>query len=199
VLDEPAVVVLAATAAAVFLLLEVALPTVGLAGTAGGALGILAAWGADRQGEPWWPLLGVVAAVTVWGVLIARHRHPLQAQIVAAVLFAGGAFGYAASTSDAPAAITAAVATVALAGFAFPRIAAGADRLTGAPPQMGMESLVGTRATVAQWEGRAGKVTISGTLWSASGPADLTPGDTVVVAATAGLVLEVEGVASAHG
>jgi len=199
VLDEPAVVLLAATGATIFLLLEVALPTVGLAGTAGLALAALAAWGADRQGDQWWPLLGVAAAITVWGVLIARHRHPAWGQAAAAALFAGGALGYAASTSDAPATITAVVATAILAGAAFPRIAAGADRLLGAPPAVGMESLVGTTATVAQWDGTAGKVTVGGTLWSATGPEGLTPGEAVVVTEAAGFVLKVEGIASRHG
>ena len=197
-LEEPAVVILAATAAAIFLLLEVALPTVGLAGTIGTALALLAAWGADRQGDPWWPLLGVVAAVTVWGVLVALHRNPVQAQVAAAALFAGGALGYAISTGDLPGAITGLVATGVLVTV-YPRIAAAADRLATAPPQVGMESLVGTTATVVQWDGVAGKVTVTGTLWSATGPDGLAPGDAVVVTATTGLALQVDRIASRHG
>lgn len=198
-LDEPAVVLVAAAAAAIFLLLEVALPTAGLAGTAGIALAGLAAWGAERQGDQWWPLLAIAAAVSIWGVLIARHRHPLSSQGVAAAFFAAGGLGYAISTGDAPAAVAAVLATALLAGAAFPRIAAGADRLVGAPPQVGMEALVGVTAMVTEWEGTAGKVTVSGTLWSATGPAGLQPGDTVRVIEVAGFALKIEGVASRHG
>lgn len=200
-LDEPAVVLLAATAAAVFLLLEVALPTVGLAGTAGIALAALAAWGAERhaEGDEWWPLLGVVTAVAVWGVLIAVHRHPVQAQVAAAVLFGGGALGYAATTGDAPAAAAAVVATPLLAAFAFPRLARASERLLGAPPQVGMDAMVGAAATVASWEGDRGRVTLEGTLWNAEGPAGLEAGAPVVVTGTTGLSLRVDAVPSRHG
>lgn len=197
-LDEPAVVLVAATAAAILLLLEVALPTVGLAGTAGIALAALAAWGAERQGDDWWPLLGVVAAVSVWGVLVAVHRHPLKVQLVAAALFASGALGYATTTGDSPAAVTAVVATGLLSGVAFPRIAGAAERLLGAPPQVGMEAMVGATATVNAWADGRGEVVLEGSLWSAEGPADLVPGDRVVVTETTGLSLRVDALASRH-
>lgn len=197
--DEPAVVLLAAAAAAAFLLAEVALPTFGLAGAAGGALALLAAWGAGEQGDAWWPLLGVVAAVVVWGVLVARHRRTVASQAIAAELFLFGGLGYAGTTGDMPAAVTAVVTTALLAGLAFPRIAAGADDLNAAPPQVGMESLVGAAAVVAGWEGTGGKVSVTGTLWSATGPSGLQPGDEVVIVATSGLSVKVEGVASRHG
>src|SRR5207237_5663441 len=87
VLDQPAVVLLAAAASVVFLLLEVALPTVGLAGSTGLALCALAVWGIHRQDADWWPLLGVAAAVVVWGVLIAMHRRTTSGQMTAAALF----------------------------------------------------------------------------------------------------------------
>ena len=200
-LDEPAVVILAATAAAIFLLLEVALPTVGLAGTAGVALAALAAWGATQhaEGDEWWPLLGVVTAVATWGVLIAVHRHPMWAQTAAAALFAGGALGYAATTADAPAAGAAVVATPLLAVLAFPRLARASERLLDAPPQVGMEAMVGATATVAEWEGGHGSVVVGGTRWTAEGPTGLAQGDHVVVTGTTGLSLRVEVVASRHG
>lgn len=200
-LDEPAVVLLAATAAAIFLLLEVALPTVGLAGTAGMALAALAAWGATQhaEGDEWWPLLGVVTAVAVWGVLIAVQRHPVWAQTAAAALFAGGALGYAATTADAPAAGAAVVATPLLAVLAFPRLARASERLLDAPPQVGMDAMVGIGATVASWDGERGRVVVEGTLWNAEGPAGLTPGAHVVVTGTTGLSLRVDAVPSRHG
>ena len=198
-LDQPAVVLLAATASAICLLLEVALPTVGLAGASGIALAALAGWGARQQGDSWWPLFGVVAAVAVWGVLIARHRRSPGGRAVAAELFFFGALGYAGTTGDAAAAITAIVATVALAGFAFPRIAAGAERLNDAPVQHGMEAVVGTTGVVDHWEDGRGRILLAGTRWSASGPADLTPGDEVTVTATSGLSLTIDRVRSPHG
>jgi membrane protein implicated in regulation of membrane protease activity len=199
VLDEPAVVLLAATASAICLLLEVALPTVGLAGTAGLALGGLAAWGAHQQGDAWWPLFGVVAAVAVWGVLIARHHRSPGGRVIAAALFLFGALGYARTTGDVPAAVTAVVATALLAAVAFPRIASGAERLNDAPVQHGMAAVVGTVGVVDDWEDGRGRVLVEGTRWSAAGPADLAPGDEVTVTATSGLSLSVDRVRSAHG
>ncbi|MDQ1431374.1 MAG: hypothetical protein QOF40_1976 [Actinomycetota bacterium] len=192
-------VLLAATASAVLLLLEVALPTVGLAGTAGTAFAVLAAWGANQRGDDWWPLFGVVAAVAVWGVLIARHRRSVGGRAIAAELFLFGGLGYAATTGDRPAAITAVIATAVIAAFAFPRIAAGAERLNDAPVQHGMAAVVGTVGVVDDWEDGRGRVLVEGTRWSAAGPADLAPGDEVTVTATSGLSLSVDRVRSAHG
>jgi membrane-bound ClpP family serine protease len=196
--DEPAVVILAAAASAILLLLEVALPTVGLAGTAGLAFGALAVWGVDRQHDDWWPLAGVVAAVAVWGALIALHRAKSPGAVAAGALFLAGSLGYAVSTSDWPAAATAIVTTAVLMA-AFGRIAAAAVRLTGAQPAVGLESYVGTTATVLDWSGTRGRVVSAGTSWSASGPGDLTSGDEVVVVGATGLLLEVEHIQSRHG
>lgn len=198
-LDQPAVVLLAATASAVLLLLEVALPTVGLAGTAGTAFAVLAAWGANQQGDGWWPLFGVAAAVAVWGVLVARHRRSVGGRAVAAGLFLFGGLGYAVSTGDRPAAVTAVVTTAVLAAFAFPRIAAGAERLNDAPVQHGMDAMVGSHAIVDVWDGDRGRVLVHGTRWSATGPARLEPDDEVIVTATSGLALSVDRVRSNHG
>jgi membrane-bound ClpP family serine protease len=197
-LDQPAVVILAAAASAVFLLLEVALPTVGLAGTAGLALAALAAWGVEQQDAEWWPLLGVVAAVVLWGVLIAAHRRSIQPHIVAVVLFLAGGLGYALATDDWAGAATAVVATAVLASV-FPLISRGAERLVGAPPAVGLESYVGTVAKVTEWDGGSGRIMLAGTLWSATGPAALSPGDEVVVVEASGFSLRVEPVGSLHG
>ena len=197
-LDQPAVVILAAAASAVFLLLEVALPTVGLAGTAGLAAAALAVWGVDRQDADWWPLLGVVAAVVVWGVLIAMHRRSGPSQVVAGALFLAGGVGYAISTDDWSGAITAVVSTVVLM-WAYTVIARGAERLAGAPPAVGLDSYVGAVATVKEWEGDRGRIMLAGTLWSATGPVGLSAGDEVVVVEAAGFSLRVEAVGSLHG
>ena len=197
-MDQPAVVILAAAAAAIFLLLEVALPTVGLAGTTGLALGALAVWGIDRQDEQWWPLLAVVAAIVVWGVLIAMHRRSITVEGVAAALFLAGGIGYSIATTDWSAALTAVVATAILA-WAYPHIARGASRLTSAPPAVGLDSYAGELAKVVEWDAGRGRVLMHGSLWSASGPPDLSTGDEVVVVTTSGLSLQVEAIQSRHG
>jgi membrane-bound ClpP family serine protease len=197
-LDQPAVVILAAAASAVFLLLEVALPTVGLAGTTGLALAGLALWGVDRQDEAWWPLFGIVAAVVIWGVLIAMHRRSIGGQAIAAGLFLAGGIGYAIATDDWAGAITA-VVTAAILAWCFEVIARGADRLAGAKPAVGLDSYVGEFARVTEWENGRGRVILEGSLWSATGPSQLAAGDEVVVTGSSGLSLQVDAVQSAHG
>jgi membrane-bound ClpP family serine protease len=192
------VVILAAAASAVFLLLEVALPTVGLAGTTGLGLGALAVWGVDRQDADWWPLLGVVAAIVVWGVLIAMHRRSAVTEAVAGALFLAGGLGYAIATDDWSAALTAVVATAVLVS-AYPLIARGAARLTGAPPAVGLDSYVGEVAKVVEWDAGRGTVVLAGSRWSATGPSDLSTGDEVVVVSTSGLSFQVDAVGSRNG
>jgi membrane-bound serine protease (ClpP class) len=194
-LDQPAVVILAAAFASILLIVEIALPTVGLAGSAGVAVGAVGVWAVDRIGEDWWPLLGIVAAVALWGGLIAAHRASSIGQPIADVLFVAGALGYAVVTADWPAAVTAVVAGAALSA-AFPRIAAAAERLSGETPAVGMESYVGTTATVTSWDGTRGQVVAGGTRWNASGPEGLHAGDDVEILAASGLSLTV---GSPHG
>lgn len=191
-------VILAAATSAVFLLLEVALPTVGLAGSAGLALGALAVWGVDRQDAAWWPLLGVVAAIVMWGVLVAMHRRSAATEAVASAVFLAGGLGYAVATDDRSAALTAVVATAALA-WAYPLIARGAARLTAAPPAVGLDSYVGEVARVAEWDAGRGTVVLAGSRWSATGPHDLSTGDEVVVVNTSGLSFQVDAVGSRNG
>lgn len=194
-LDQPAVVIVAAAAASILLLLEIALPTVGIAGSAGLAVGAIAVWGVARVGGDWWPLLGIVGAVALWGGLIAAHRAATVGQPVADVLFLAGALGYARITHDWTAAGTA-VVSAALLAYVYPRIAAGAERLSHEKPVLGMDAYVGTTATVVDWDGSRGHVIAAGTRWSATGPAGLAEGDEVVITAASGLSLTV---GSRHG
>jgi membrane-bound ClpP family serine protease len=194
-LDQPAVVILAAAAASILLLVEVALPTVGLAGGAGIAAGALGVWAIDRIGEDWWPLLGIVAAVALWGGLLAMRRSSSTGHLVALVLFLAGALGYAGITRDWPAVVTAVAAGGVLA-VAFPRIATASNRLLGGKPAVGVESLIGDTAAVVAWEGTHGQVMVAGTRWNATGPDDLHEGDIVEILAASGLLLTV---GSAHG
>jgi len=189
-LDQPAVVVLAAAAASILLLIEVALPTAGLAGGAGIAAGALGVWAVDRVGEDWWPLLGIAAAVALWGVLIAARKSSPAGHLVATALYGGGGLGYAVITTDWPAAVTAVVSALLLAAT-FPRLSAASARLLGGKPAVGVESYVGDAATVAAWEGTRGQVVLAGTRWNATGPEGLQEGDVVEVLAASGLVLTV--------
>src|SRR5205823_14411698 len=125
-----------------------------------------------RQDADWWPLLGVAAAVVVWGVLVAMHRRTTSGQVAAAALFLAGGVGYAISTTDWPGAVTAVVATARLT-YIYPRIARGAERLTAAKPAVGLDSYAGEMARVSEWDGGRGRVVLHGSLWSATGPADL--------------------------
>lgn len=189
-LDQPAVVILAAAAASILLLLEVALPTVGLAGSSGIAVGAVGVWAIGRIGEDWWPLFGIVAAVALWGALVAMHRNSATGHAAALAMFLAGGSGYAAITRDWPAALTAVASTGVLAA-AYPRIARAADRLVGQKPAVGVESYVGGTATVLAWQGTSGQVLLAGTRWNANGPDGLHEGDAVEVVAASGLVLTV--------
>jgi membrane-bound ClpP family serine protease len=194
-LDQPSVVILAAAMASILLLLEIALPTVGLAGSTGLAAGAVGVWAIVRIDEAWWPLFGIVAAVALWGGLIAAHRVTTAGHAIALVLFAAGALGYSATTSDWPAVITS-VVTVALLAYASPRIADAAERLQRGRPAVGLESFVGETVHVAAWKGTRGQVILAGTRWNATGPNGLHVGDEVDVVAASGLSLTV---GSPHG
>ncbi|MCC6007786.1 MAG: nodulation protein NfeD [Rhodobacteraceae bacterium] len=85
------------------------------------------------------------------------------------------------------------IAGVALAGLISTLIVARlAARSFGARVVSGGEGMIGSPATVQQWQRRAGHVWAQGERWQASGPEDLREGETVRVAAIKGLVLQVE-------
>lgn len=179
-LDQPAVVLLAVGLAAILLVLEAALPTGGLAGAASAAAIAVAVWGIARQEADWWPLVLVAAAITVWGALAAMRRTPVLGQVLAAVLYGGGAVGFAVANEDTPALVVAVVTAVGLP-LVFPPLARSAERLVDLPAQMGMESVPGRQVTVLAWDGRAGRVSLDGTTWRAKGPTGLAPGMEVTV------------------
>lgn len=79
---------------------------------------------------------------------------------------------------------------VASLGMTF-LIARLALRSRRAPIVSGAEALIGQRIKVLSWEGEQGHVAAAGERWRAVGPADLTPGDTVVIAAVHGVTLHV--------
>jgi membrane-bound serine protease (ClpP class) len=57
---------------------------------------------------------------------------------------------------------------------------------------VGAETLVGRRAVVVRPLAPRGQVTLDGELWEARAPADVPPGEEVVITGLDGLVLEVE-------
>jgi membrane-bound ClpP family serine protease len=191
VLGSAVVVLVAATFASALFVVEAALPTVGLAGTAGLACGALAVAGVAHQEATWWPLTGVAFAIVVWSVLVARHHAPARWQAVAAVLFAGGGVGFGLYAHDA-ATVATALAGAALLALGYPRLFAAAARLDTQPPAVGIESLVGRRAEVVDWSGTSGTVRLDGSLWTAVADGRVARGSTVVIDGRDGFTLHVE-------
>ena len=182
VFEEPSVVLVCITLAAILFLIEVALPTVGVAGTAALVGGGVAAIGIARQDLTWWPLFGAVFAVCVWAAVIARHRRSPTAEALALVGFGGGGAAFAAVNHDW-ASIVATVACTAVLGAGFPRVYAAASRLIDRPVSVGMDAFVGRTAVVDRWDGEQGVVLLDGSRWNASapGPVVLAPGAHVTI------------------
>ena len=183
-------VLVAMTLAAVLLLVEVALPTFGVAGLSGLGLVVVALIAAGDQGEAWWPLVSVAAAVSLWAVLLTGRWDSPVGQLVAAGLFAVGSVGYGLLAEDA---LTVALGVAGSAALpaAFRPLLRATNRLLDLPPQLGMDSLVGRPAEVAQWSGRSGSVRLEGSLWNATSEAELTQGAEVVVVGHTGMTLRV--------
>lgn len=187
--DLPAVVLLALTLAAALFLVEVALPTLGVAGTAALLLAVWAVAVVDRQGYAWWPLMLVVAAVFVWAVLLTRRRASLASQAVAATLFGSGATIYGVLADDPGTVAVGVVGAGALAAGFRPLLAA-TRRLLDLPHQTGMEALVGRVGVVTSWADGRGTVRIDGSLWNARDPREFAPGTEVVVRGFSGMTVE---------
>jgi membrane-bound ClpP family serine protease len=182
VFEEPSVVLVCITLAAVLFLIEVALPTVGVAGTAALVSGGVAAVGIGRQDLTWWPLFGAVFAVCLWAAIIARHRRSPTAEALALAGFGGGGAAFAAVNHDG-ASVVATVACTAILGLGFPRVYGAASRLIDRPASVGMDAFVGRTAVVDRWDGDQGVVLLDGSRWNAaaSGPVALVPGAHVTI------------------
>ncbi len=193
-LSEPAVVYLAFTLAAALILVEVALPTFGIAGATAALLTVIAALGLAEQDNPWWPTLILASVgVSLWAVGIARNTASRATAVAAGACFAGGSLAFAASSDSVLTFVIAAAASIA-GPIVYPRLAGATARLMDEPSSTGMESLLGRSAKVARWDGRHGTVRLEGTFWKAvCGGAALPPsvGDTVEVTGFAGNELEV--------
>jgi membrane-bound serine protease (ClpP class) len=192
-LDEPAVVLVLLSLAAVLFVVEVALPTLGVAGTLSLLLGTAAAVGLAHQDADWWPLLGPVAAVVLWAVMIARRSRTIAEQATAVSLFTGGGVLFGVAEHDLTTVFVAVLGGVIVA-VDFRYLHDRALRLLQQPPQVGMEALVGRTAEVVRWDDEARTVRIGGSLWNAAGAETLIglrPGLEVEVIGTAGMTVTV--------
>ena len=183
-LDSAAFVVVALTLASAFLLIEVALPTLGIAGACGLALMVAGGLAVERQDHAPLLLAFIALGVCLWAVCLVRRSAGPTSQALAAGSYGLGAIGYGVAAGDAAAMVIGAMATAGLAG-GFPTLLAATRRLLDKPAGVGMESMVGHKASVVSWSGDNGTVRVEGSLWNAvtsSGEAmDLSPGAPVKV------------------
>ena len=189
-LDQPAVVLVLLSLAATLFVIEVALPTSGVAGTLALLLGAAAVVGIDRQDADWWPLLGPTLAVVLWAVLVATRKRSPVLEPIALALFAAGsaAFGFLA---DSPAAVVVGLAVTVGLGMGYPAIHGAAVRLLARPAQVGMEALVGQVGVVTTWDGDHGSVRLQGSLWMAKSAVAVARGDAVEVTGFLGMTISV--------
>ncbi|MGH9273703.1 MAG: NfeD family protein [Acidimicrobiales bacterium] len=189
-LDEPATILVVLTLAAFLLVVEAALPTVGIAGTLALVLSAAAVIGIERQDATWWPLLGPALAVVLWSVMVARRSRPPGLQVAAAVVFGAGSIAFGVMADSPFTAVIGAAGAVKMA-ILFPWVHGATRRLLERPTQVGMDSLVGATAEVVAWSDSAGTVRLQGSLWSARSNQPLDIGDLVTVVAFAGTTLDV--------
>lgn len=188
--DSAAVVLLALTLACALLVVELALPTSGIAGGAAVVLGAVGVVSLVEHDHRWWPLLLVGLAHGTWaGILLAWVPSRLG-QVLAATAFAAGGSAYGILADD-PAAVALAVGGAVLLALGFRPLQRAATTLLTLAPQHGMESLLDRRATVVRWAGRSGTVRLDGSLWSATSAEPLEPGTDVVVVDTVGMTVDV--------
>lgn len=188
--DSSAMVLLAITIACVLFVVEVALPTFGIAGGAALVLGALGVAVLVDQAHPWWPLLLVALAVCTWAAVLLAWTPSVAGQVVAAAAFAVGAIAYGGLAGNGATVVLAAAGAVALP-VGFRPLLRATHELVDLTPQLGMESLLHRRATVTRWSGGRGTVRVDGSLWNATSAAPLQPGAEVVVVDTIGMTLDV--------
>jgi len=193
-LDEPSVVLLCVAVGALLLIVEVAVPTIGVAGTLALLCGGLAVAAIVEQDATWWPLLLSALAVATWSVVIVRQRRSAALEMLAAGAFAVGGALFAIVNDDVMSMVVTAVGTPLLA-FGFPRLHDAATRLVRRPAEVGMEALVGATAIVDRWNGDAGVVLLQGARWNARSPGALraVPGVPVTVVGYHGSTVTVTG------
>jgi membrane-bound ClpP family serine protease len=181
-------VLLALSSAAALIVVEAALPTMGVAGGLAVVMGVVGVVGIQHQDADWWPLAGCAVAVVLWIALIAYRARSVVLEVAAAALFAAGAIGFGVAADDAATGLLGAAIAVKLL-IAFPYVRAAASRLADRPARTGMDDLVGRPGLVTAWSGRAGTVRVQGSLWNAVAG----EGDPVGKAPKAGDEIEVVG------
>jgi membrane-bound ClpP family serine protease len=180
--DSPPVIIIALTLSAALLLIEVALPTFGVAGIGGFAMLWVGIQGVSEGDDTWAPLVLIAVAVCLWAVLLVRKSSSPTGLAIAAGLYALGTVGYGVVTGSVGAMVVGALATAGLSA-AFPVLLRQTQRLLDQPPQVGMDSYEGRRATVVawNWESNRGTVRLDGSLWNASANVPVREGDEVLV------------------
>jgi membrane protein implicated in regulation of membrane protease activity len=184
--------------AAFLAVVEAALPTFGMAGTAALILAVAGGAGAIRSDSPWWPLLGVGVAAICWAVAVIGGLPHSNVERAGLGAFAGGSLLYGALAGDLA---TVVLGTGASAGAAMivPALGSRVAALRDAPAVTGQNALVGRAATVLRWDGTRGTIRLEGSLWNATGPAGLSAGDVVSVEGWSGLTAIVAAAATAGG
>ena len=185
--SEPLTIYVAATIAVALALVEVALPTFGVAGLCGAATGVLAAWGIDERGLPWWPFVPIGFAFMLWAVELVRGTTTLR--WFALGTFALGSLGFVVETNDLAAGLAALLMT-ALFALAFPSLGAAMGRLNSRPSDVGTDRFIGAEVTIDRWQDGAGTVLFEGSRWSAIGPHGLTPGSTAIIETVHGVTFQ---------
>ena len=193
--DVPVVVLLATALAAILILVEAALPTFGVAGTAALGFATIAVLSTGDDDRSWWPLVFVVFAVMLWAVQLTVHRQHRALEIAAAVAYAGGSIGYGIAARDAIATVAGVLTSVALP-LVFPRLLRATRRILEQPPRAGLDSLVGlpgvvVASPVASPSIDRFTVRVEGSLWNAQGAAAMSEGTAVVVTGFRGNTLVV--------
>jgi membrane-bound ClpP family serine protease len=181
-LDSPPVIVIALTIAAGLLMIEVALPTFGVAGIGGFAMLWVGIQGVAEGGHDWAALTLIAVGVALWAVLLVRRTPSVTGQAAAAGFYALGTVGFG-LMADSPGAVAVGVAATGGLAATFPLLLRATNRLLNRPPQVGMEAFEGRRATVVSWDWEAnrGTVRLDGSLWTATATVPVRSGDEVVV------------------
>jgi membrane-bound ClpP family serine protease len=180
--DSPPVIVIALTFSAALLLVEVAVPTFGVAGIGGFAMLWVGLEGVSERDETWAPLMLIAVAVCLWAVLLVRRTASPSGLATAAALYALGTVGYGAVTGSVGAVLVGGAATAGLSA-AFPVLLRQTQRLLDRPAQVGMEAFDGRRAVVVSWnwEANRGTVRLDGSLWNATANVPVREGDEVLI------------------
>jgi len=193
-LDEPSLVLVCVAIGVLLLVVEVALPTFGVAGAMALAAGVIAVVAVAREEMTWWPLLGPVAALGVWASIIVLGRRAPPAEIAAVVLFVAGGAAFAIANDDTASLLVTAGGAPLLA-VGFPHLHRAATELLQRPSEVGMDALVGRTAAVDRWECEhgAGVVLLEGSRWNAVAPTGhrFAPGDNVTVVGYRGSTVDV--------